>query len=227
MEITAADTGIITFNNTYSYTLTAATSSVLGGIKIGYTESSNNYAVKLDSESNQAYVTVPWTDTKVTQNILATSVEDTYPLLVSAYKTSENTTTATTVNRVAAIYVKPKDGELHAGKFYGDGSELSNLSSTAIKTALGYSTTSTDNLSFLHINGVWKTLSVGAATNGTASVLTASSFNAGTASVPTSASVSGGILTISIGTASVPSSLIIANNASVLTAVALSATTVT
>lgn len=40
------------------YTLPAATSSALGGIKIGYSASGNNYAVQLDS-SSKAYVTVP------------------------------------------------------------------------------------------------------------------------------------------------------------------------
>lgn len=36
----------------------AATTSTLGGIKLGYTETDNNYPLQLDS-SNQAYVTVP------------------------------------------------------------------------------------------------------------------------------------------------------------------------
>lgn len=40
--------------------LTQASSSVMGGIKLGYTESGNNYAVKLD-ENGKAYVTVPST----------------------------------------------------------------------------------------------------------------------------------------------------------------------
>jgi len=44
-----------------NYTLPAASSSALGGIKIGYTESGKNYPVELDSE--KAYVNVPWTDT--------------------------------------------------------------------------------------------------------------------------------------------------------------------
>ena len=44
------------------YTLPAASSTALGGMKIGYKESGNNYSVKLD-DNNQAYVTVPWTDT--------------------------------------------------------------------------------------------------------------------------------------------------------------------
>lgn len=44
------------------YTLPEASSTALGGMKIGYKESGKNYSVKLD-DNNQAYVTVPWTDT--------------------------------------------------------------------------------------------------------------------------------------------------------------------
>ena len=50
----------IKINNTFS--LKAATSSELGGIKTGYTSSGKNYAIKLDS-SNNAYVNVPWENT--------------------------------------------------------------------------------------------------------------------------------------------------------------------
>ncbi len=42
-------------------TLSVATSSDLGGIKIGYAENGKNYPVELSSE--QAFVNVPWTDT--------------------------------------------------------------------------------------------------------------------------------------------------------------------
>lgn len=48
-------------NNANNYSLPVATSSVRGGIKIGYTESGKNYPVELSNE--QAYVNVPWTDT--------------------------------------------------------------------------------------------------------------------------------------------------------------------
>ena len=48
-----------------SYTLPHATSSALGGIKIGYTETGNNYAVVLDS-NDKAYVSVPWYNTTYT-----------------------------------------------------------------------------------------------------------------------------------------------------------------
>jgi len=46
--------------NANNYTLPAATSGALGGIKIGYTQTDKNYPVQLDSE--KAYVNVPWSD---------------------------------------------------------------------------------------------------------------------------------------------------------------------
>lgn len=49
-----------------------ASSSALGGIKIGYPGSGRNYPVKLDS-SGKAYVNVPWTDTNTTYNVATTS----------------------------------------------------------------------------------------------------------------------------------------------------------
>lgn len=49
-----------------------ASSSALGGIKIGYSDNGRNYAVELDS-SGKAYVNVPWTDTDTTYNVATTS----------------------------------------------------------------------------------------------------------------------------------------------------------
>lgn len=49
-----------------------ASSSALGGIKIGYSDNGRNYAVELDS-SNKAYVNVPWTDTNTIYNVATTS----------------------------------------------------------------------------------------------------------------------------------------------------------
>lgn len=49
-----------------------ASSSALGGIKIGYSDNGRNYAVKLDS-SGKAYVNVPWTDTNTIYNVATTS----------------------------------------------------------------------------------------------------------------------------------------------------------
>ena len=50
-------------NGANNYVLPVATSSTIGGIKIGYTQSDKNYPVKLSNE--QAYVEVPWTDRNV------------------------------------------------------------------------------------------------------------------------------------------------------------------
>lgn len=49
-----------------------ASSSALGGIKIGYSDNDRNYAVELDS-SGKAYVNVPWTDTDTTYNVATIS----------------------------------------------------------------------------------------------------------------------------------------------------------
>lgn len=49
-----------------------ASSSALGGIKIGYSDNGRNYAVELDS-SGKAYVNVPWADTNTTYNVATTS----------------------------------------------------------------------------------------------------------------------------------------------------------
>lgn len=54
----------ITSNNVQDtvnvYTLPTASSSALGGVKIGYTENGKNYPVQLDNE--KMYVNVPWTN---------------------------------------------------------------------------------------------------------------------------------------------------------------------
>ena len=49
-------------NKTFS--LTTATSTALGGVKIGYAENGKNYPVELNG-SGQMYVNVPWTDTVI------------------------------------------------------------------------------------------------------------------------------------------------------------------
>lgn len=50
-----------------------ATSSKFGGIKIGYSESNKNYAVKLDADG-KAYVSVPWTSSGYTLPEASSSV---------------------------------------------------------------------------------------------------------------------------------------------------------
>lgn len=45
-----------------TYTITQASSSALGGVKIGYSTNGKNYAVQLDGEG-KAFVNVPWANT--------------------------------------------------------------------------------------------------------------------------------------------------------------------
>lgn len=49
--------------NANKYTLPTATNAALGGIKTNYTNNGKNYKVDVDANGN-AYVNVPWTDTK-------------------------------------------------------------------------------------------------------------------------------------------------------------------
>lgn len=64
-------TGTITTQDTNT-TYSTATSSALGLVKIGYTESGKNYPVELNS-SGQMYVNVPWTDNNTTYSAATTS----------------------------------------------------------------------------------------------------------------------------------------------------------
>ena len=93
------------------------TQSLSSGTKIG--------TITIDGTSTDLYCQTN-TDTKVTQNILATSVTDTYPLLVSYYKTGSTTTTAQTANRVQAVYVQPSTGTVSATVFNENGNTLAN-----------------------------------------------------------------------------------------------------
>jgi hypothetical protein len=61
----AGNLSFTTVSGGSSYTLPAASSSALGGVKIGYTSNAKNYPVQLDA-SNKAYVNVPWTDANTT-----------------------------------------------------------------------------------------------------------------------------------------------------------------
>ena len=78
------DSGYITASHTSTYSLPLAASGTRGGVQIGYSESGTNYAVKLSSE--KMYVTVPWTDTKVTNT--AATAATTYYLTGSTSSTT-------------------------------------------------------------------------------------------------------------------------------------------
>lgn len=51
-----------------NYTLPTASSTIKGGITLGYSQSGKNYPVALDS-TGKAYVNVPWTDTNTTYDL--------------------------------------------------------------------------------------------------------------------------------------------------------------
>ena len=157
----------------------------------GHITGISTHTVKIPAENN--------VDTKVTQNILGTSVSGTYPLLVSNYDTSVETTTATTANRVIAIHVQPSTGTLTATEFAGGGTGITALSGTVVKTALG--TDSSTTATFLRKDGDWKTISVSVTANNSGSVVTGVGWNAGTQPSFTqgtlaSASVTDAILTL-------------------------------
>lgn len=61
--------------NANKYTLPKATTATLGGIKTNYTNNGKNYKVAVDSNGN-AYVNVPWTDTKTDISKCVTLTEE-------------------------------------------------------------------------------------------------------------------------------------------------------
>ena len=137
-------------------------------------------------------------DPTVTQNIVATTDTNDYPLLLSYYNKATNTTTKQTVNRVLAIYAN-KNGELHATSFYGSGANLTGITTSQI-SGTGTGT------KYLRQDG-WQTALVKITadnTNGT--VVTGVGFNRGTFPTLSTDSgkaatftVSGGVLTIVAG----------------------------
>lgn len=109
-------------DNANNYSLPVATSSVRGGIKIGYTESGKNYPVELSNE--QAYVNVPWEDTTYSVFTGATTTAAGTTGLVPAPTVGQSTRylcsdgtwnipTGTIYNGSTTISVKPSttDGE--------------------------------------------------------------------------------------------------------------------
>lgn len=55
-------------NNANNYSLPTASSTIKGGITLGYPQSGKNYPVALDN-NGKAYVNVPWTDTNTTYDL--------------------------------------------------------------------------------------------------------------------------------------------------------------
>ena len=88
-------------NNANNYVLPTASNNAKGGIQLGYTASGKNYPLLVDS-SGKAYVTVNWTDTKVTINNTLTSTSTTEALSAAQGKALKDALDALTA-RVAAL----------------------------------------------------------------------------------------------------------------------------
>ena len=100
-----------------AYTLPAATSAALGGIKIGYTASGNNYAVQLSDQ--KAFVNVPWTDTKNTAGATSFSGAMTFIGTTLANLGSASAQTFATPN----LY-QQADGVINAASFAIGGNRI-------------------------------------------------------------------------------------------------------
>ena len=91
-------------STTYLKQIPEATSAILGGIKIGYSESGNNdYAVQLNNQ--QAYVNVPWTDEKVQQSNAGTATSAAYPILLA--NSASTTTEKAGVKKISTLSWNP------------------------------------------------------------------------------------------------------------------------
>lgn len=63
-----------------NYSLPIANGSKLGGIKTGYASTGKTYGVQVDADGD-AYVSVPWTDTNTTYNVVSNNANGLTPML--------------------------------------------------------------------------------------------------------------------------------------------------
>ena len=136
----------VTFNN---YSLPLAASGTRGGIQIGYSESGTNYAVKLSSE--KAYVTVPWTDTKVTQT-KDDSGTTAYPLLMAG--AADPNGTATTARYDSGVKLTPSTNTISANISGNAATATSAQSGSALETAINEKANKVDNATSGHFVGL-------------------------------------------------------------------------
>ncbi len=85
------DTVTIDYTDT-PYVLPVATSSALGGIKIGFTQANKNYPVVLNTDE-QAFVNVPWTDNNDNTTYILGKAAGSTDLILKADGTAQDTIT--------------------------------------------------------------------------------------------------------------------------------------
>ena len=123
--------------NANNYTLPTATTAALGGIKTNYTNNGKNYKVDVDSNGN-AYVNVPWTDTKtdISKCITLTNEAQTFDdSKILNLNDNKNFTIRISNNNVSSQFLFKADGiDLTAGspnglKLLSSGIALTTMSS--------------------------------------------------------------------------------------------------
>jgi hypothetical protein len=85
----AASGGTAVDLGTYLTSISFATATDVGGIKIGYTQSGKNYPVQLSD--GKAYVNVPWTDTNTTYSTFSATLAGLVPAANSTNKIDAET----------------------------------------------------------------------------------------------------------------------------------------
>ena len=118
-------------------TYSQATSSVLGLVKIGYTDSGKNYAVELNDDG-QMFVNVPWTDTNTTYSIATASTAGLVKPISVITKPTINTV-STTAGRYYSIQMS-SDGNMFVNVPWVQGSQTSGtVTSVAMTVPTGLS----------------------------------------------------------------------------------------
>ena len=126
--------------------LVVATSSIVGGIKIGYTNNGKNYAVELDGD-NEAFVNVPWTDTVYALPLATNSARGgvqigytesgkNYPVELSSEKMYVNVPWTDTVYTLPTASASTKGGVKVGGNGLSISGELLSVDINGISTTM-------------------------------------------------------------------------------------------
>ena len=127
------------------YTLPAATTSALGGVRIGFPESGKNYPVELN-DSNQMFVNVPWTDTNTTYTLSSFGITATAAEL---NKLDGVTATATEINYLDGV-TSAIQTQLNSKASSSHTHSIATTSAAGFLPKLGGGTTN-----FLRADGTW------------------------------------------------------------------------